>query len=179
MKPNGSKLNERLSMCSGRNGPIDSGYPCGQGVDRGLFSAADPYNAVLVRFMFETAARIDQAVSLETNDLRPSENKVRVKAQKGHPANWITVSPEMMDELLALPAKRPKNRKTGKFMKPRVFGYGSSTGYNNRWKTICSRIDCALDVSYAATPFIYIKSVRFLAKERDPLCVPNRQLRQT
>jgi len=43
----------------------------------------------------------------------------------------------MMDELLALPPKRPKNRKTGKFMKPRVFGYGSSTGYNTRWKTIC------------------------------------------
>jgi integrase len=33
----------------------------------------------------------------------------------------------------------PKNRKTGKFMRPRVFGYGSSTGYNTRWKTICKR----------------------------------------
>ncbi|MEL7082712.1 MAG: hypothetical protein AAGK82_15070 [Pseudomonadota bacterium] len=43
---------------------------------------ADPYNAALVRFMFETAARIDQAVSLEPDDLRPHENKVRVKAQK-------------------------------------------------------------------------------------------------
>lgn len=93
----------------------------------------------MVRFMFETAARIDQAVSLEPNDLRPSENKVRVKAQEGHPVKWITVSPEMMDELLALPEKRPKNRKTGKFMKRRVLGYGSSTGYNNRWKTICIR----------------------------------------
>lgn len=102
-------------------------------------SAADPYNAALVRFMFETAARIDQAVSLEPHHLRPDENKVRVKAQKGHPESWITVSPEMMDELLALPPKRPKNRKTGKFMKPRVFGYGSSTGYNTRWKTICKR----------------------------------------
>ena len=45
----------------------------------------------------------------------------------------------MMDELLALPPKRPQNRKTGKFMKPRVFGYGSSAGYNTRWKTICKR----------------------------------------
>jgi integrase len=101
--------------------------------------AADPYNAALVRFMFETAARIDQAISIEPDDLKPAENKVRLKAQKGHPESWITVSPEMMDELLALPAKRPKNRKTGKFMKPRVFGYGSSTGYNTRWKTICKR----------------------------------------
>jgi integrase len=101
--------------------------------------AADPYNAALVRFMFETAARIDQAISIEPDDLKPAENKVRLKAQKGHPESWITVSPEMMDELQALPAKRPKNRKTGKFMKPRVFGYGSSTGYNTRWKTICKR----------------------------------------
>jgi len=101
--------------------------------------AADPYNAALVRFMFETAARIDQAISIEPDDLRPAENKVRVKAQKGHPESWITVSPQMMDELLALPAKRPKNRKTGRLMKPRVFGYGSSTGYNTRWKTICKR----------------------------------------
>ena len=65
---------------------------------------------------------------------------MRVKAQKGHPESWITVSPEMMGELLALPPKHPKNRKTGRFMAPRVFGYGSCpTGYNNRWKTICKR----------------------------------------
>ncbi|MEY8142525.1 tyrosine-type recombinase/integrase [Falsihalocynthiibacter sp. CO-5D18] len=102
-------------------------------------SAADPYNAALVRFMFETAARIDQAVTLEPSDLRTAENKVRLKAQKGHPESWITVSPQMMDELIALPPKRPKNRKTGSFMSCRVFGYGSSTGYNNRWKTICKR----------------------------------------
>ena len=100
---------------------------------------ADPHNAALVRFMFETAARIDQAVFLEPDDLRPTENKLRIKAQKGHPETWITVSPQIMDELIALPRKRPKNRKTGKLMKARIFGYGSSTGYNNRWKTICRR----------------------------------------
>lgn len=99
--------------------------------------AADPYNAALVRFMFETAARIDQAVSLESNDLKPANNKVRLKAQKGHPESWITVSPEMMDELIALKPKRPKNRKTGQLMAAKVFGYGSPTGYNKRWRTIC------------------------------------------
>lgn len=101
--------------------------------------AADPYNAALVRFMFETAARIDQAVSIGPDDLRPETCEVRVKAQKGHPEGWITVSPQMMAELLALRPKRPKNLKTGQLLSPRVFGYGSSTGYNNRWKTICER----------------------------------------
>lgn len=101
--------------------------------------AADPYNAAMARFMFETAARIDQAISIVPADLRPEERKVRIKAQKGHPACWVTVSAEMMAELLALPPKRPRNRRTGTIMAPRVFGYGSSTGYNTRWRTICRR----------------------------------------
>lgn len=102
-------------------------------------NAADPYNAALVRFMFETAARIDQAVSIRPIDLRPDECKVRLKAQKGHPEAWVTVSPEMMAEIEALKPKRPRNRRTGALLDPRVFGYGSSTGYNNRWRTICRR----------------------------------------
>ncbi|KHA53886.1 tyrosine-type recombinase/integrase [Sulfitobacter geojensis] len=101
--------------------------------------AADPYNAALVRFMFETAARIDQATSLTPTDLRPATNQVWIKAQKGHPGEWITVSPQMMDELFSLKPKRPKNRKTGKLMRPRVFGYGSPTGYRKRWQTICEK----------------------------------------
>ena len=64
--------------------------------------AADPYNAALVHFMFEMAARIDRAVSLAPDDLRPHGTKVPVKAQKGHPESWITVPPQMMDKLLAL-----------------------------------------------------------------------------
>ena len=100
---------------------------------------ADPYNAALARFMFETAARIDQAISIEPSDLRPASCQVKIKAQKGHHEGWITVSPQMMAGLVALKAKRPKNLKTGQVLSPRVFGYGSSTGYNNRWKTICKR----------------------------------------
>lgn len=111
---------------------------------------ADPYNAALVRFMFETAARIDQAVSLKPDDLNSAENKVLLKAQKGHSESWITVSPEMMDELIALSPKRPKNRKTKSFMAPRVFGYGSSTGYNTRWKTICKRAGIQYLAAYPA-----------------------------
>lgn len=105
-----------------------------------LFCAeADPYNAAMARFMFETAARIDQAISIEPDDLRPETCEVHIKAQKGHAESWIAVSPEMMAELEALRPKRPKNLKTGQVLSPRVFGYGSPTGYNNRWKTICRR----------------------------------------
>ncbi|AZV79887.1 site-specific integrase [Parasedimentitalea marina] len=98
---------------------------------------ADIYNAALVRFMFETAARIDQAISLTPNDLDLVSRKVFLKAAKGHQAQWVAISQGMMVELANLPPKRPHNRKLGCKMEPRVFGYGSSTGYNSRWKTIC------------------------------------------
>lgn len=99
--------------------------------------AADPYNAAMARFMFETAARIDQAVSLMPRDLDLMNQRVWVKAQKGHDACWVTISHEMMIELANLPAKRPKNRKSGETLEARVFGYGSPTGYRKRWRTIC------------------------------------------
>jgi integrase len=102
-------------------------------------NAADPYNAALVRFMFETAARIDQAISIGPHDLRPAENLVRIKAQKAHEDRWISVSPQMMEEICALVPKRPKSSKTGKPLRPCVFGYASPAGYNSRWKTICKR----------------------------------------
>ncbi len=98
---------------------------------------ADIYNAALVRFMFETAARIDQAISLTPDDLDLANRKVFLKAAKGHQAQWVAISQGMMIELANLPPKRPYNRKLGYRMDPRVFGYGSSTGYNPRWKTIC------------------------------------------
>ncbi len=98
---------------------------------------ADPYNAAMARFMFETAARIAQAVALTPADLDLRNRRVWLKAQKGHDATWVAISHEMMIELANLTPKRPVNRKTGEVLEPRVFGYGSSTGYRKRWRTIC------------------------------------------
>jgi integrase len=111
---------------------------------------ADPYNAALVRFMFETAARIDQAISVKPAEVFPESLAVSLKAQKGHPKCLVAVSPEMMDELTALKPKRPRNRKTGGFIEERLFGYGSSTGYNGRWKTICNAADIPYLSAHAA-----------------------------
>jgi len=100
-------------------------------------AAADPWNAAMLRFMFETAARIDQATSITPDDLDLANRLVRLKAQKGHPEQWITISHDMMVELANLKPKRPKNFKTGKFLDARVFGHASSTRYNTRWKKSC------------------------------------------
>ncbi|PJI86002.1 phage integrase family protein [Yoonia maricola] len=111
---------------------------------------ADPHNAALLRFMFETAARIDQAVSLTPSDIDADECQVWLKAQKGHDAGWVKVSRAMMEELLALPKKFTRSPRTGKLLEQRVFGYNSSTSYNNRWKTICKKADIPYLSAHAA-----------------------------
>lgn len=111
---------------------------------------ADLHNAALVRFMFETAARIDQAVSLTPNDIDVDDCQVWLKAQKGHDARWVKVSKEMMGELVALPKKLTRNPRTGKLLEQRVFGYNSSTSYNNRWKTICKKANIQYLSAHAA-----------------------------
>jgi len=98
---------------------------------------ADPHNAALVRFMFETGTRIDQAISLEPSHLSLEQRNVWIKAQKGHPAQWIEISQDMALELANLPPKRPKSRKSGIMLSPRVFGYASRGGYRKRWLSIC------------------------------------------
>jgi integrase len=104
----------------------------------GLFCAhADPYNAAMVRFMFETGARIDQATSLTRDDLDLSGQLVWIKAQKGHDAQWVDISRGMMIELANLPAKQPRNFQTGEWLAPKVFGYAGPGNYRKRWKTIC------------------------------------------
>ena len=98
---------------------------------------ADPYNAAMVRFMFETAARIDQATSLTPDDLDLLGQCVWIKAQKGHPAQWIKISHGMMIDLANLPPKQPRNFQTGEWLAHKVFGYAGPGNYRKRWKTIC------------------------------------------
>lgn len=102
-------------------------------------AAADPWNAAMLRFMFETAARIDQAVSLTHDDLDLMNHRVWIKAQKGHAAGWVTISREMVVDLANLKRKPSVNLRTGDQLGTYVFGYASSTGYRKRWMTICKR----------------------------------------
>lgn len=100
---------------------------------------ADPHNAALVRLIFETGVRITQAVTLEANHCDLMNKRVWVKAQKGHPAQWVTISHEMMIELANLSPKKPVNRKTGEVLAAKVFGYATRSGYRKAWATICKK----------------------------------------
>ena len=116
---------------------------------------ADIYNAALVRFMFETAARIDQAVSLTRDDLDLAKKRIWLKAAKGHPAQWVDISHEMMIELANLPAKQPMNRKTNERLEFTVFGYATNGGYRKRWATICRNAGIELLTAHSARHGFY------------------------
>lgn len=102
-------------------------------------AAADPYNRAMAAFMFETAARVGQAVALRPRDLDLMNGRVRLKAQKGHPEQWVTISRAMVVELANLPPRKPVDSRRGTILPARVFGYATPTGYRGAWLTICKR----------------------------------------
>ena len=98
---------------------------------------ADPYNAALAEFMFETGARISQAVDLVPGDRDLPRLRVWLGACKGHDAQWVAISAELAARLANLPPKQPKNRITGERLAPRVFGYADRSSPQGAWKRIC------------------------------------------
>ncbi|MDJ0631061.1 MAG: tyrosine-type recombinase/integrase [Rhodobacter sp.] len=100
---------------------------------------AGPYLATLAEFMFETAARIGQAIALTPNDLDLPRGRVWLQASKGHPAQWVAISPAMVARLANLPARCPYDRVHRRRFPPTVFGYASRTGPLKAWRTACRR----------------------------------------
>lgn len=104
------------------------------------FSAhASPYLVALVEFMFETGARVGQAVSLTPSDLDMKNLRVMLPASKGHPAQWVSISTEMAVKLANLPPRKPKDRRRGTVLAPKVFGYAGRNGPLKAWKTACEK----------------------------------------
>lgn len=104
---------------------------------RAFATHADPYNAALAEFMFETGARVGQAVALRPADLDLRQARVWLPASKGHSAQWIAISTEMVVRLANLPPRAPVDRKRRMVLPKRVFGYASASGMLRTWRTIC------------------------------------------
>lgn len=103
------------------------------------FMASAPGNlAGLCRFMFETAARISQALELEPKDLDLSNRRVWMPAAKGTPAQWVDLSPELTGLLGALKPKRPRANNGNKPYSARVFGYAGKNSVYRPWKRVCA-----------------------------------------
>jgi integrase len=98
---------------------------------------AGPYLSALAEFMFETGARISQAVALRPKDLDLQRARVMMPASKGHHAQWVAISMQMVVRLANLPARKPHDRATDTRYPPRVFGYQTRTGPIKAWKHAC------------------------------------------
>lgn len=103
-------------------------------------ATADPYTGLLCQFMFETAARISQAIKLKPSNIDYEKMRVFMPEAKGMPAQWVTISPELTAELKALPPKCPKHQyKKYKQFEERVFGYAARDSVYKKWKRICRK----------------------------------------
>jgi integrase len=98
---------------------------------------AGPYLAALAEFMFETGARVGQAVALRPRDLDLMRGRVWMPASKGHAAQWVSISPEMVVTLANLKPKPPR-RSTETRPALKVFGYAASNGPLKAWRAACT-----------------------------------------
>ncbi|MCV6621856.1 MAG: site-specific integrase [Cellvibrionaceae bacterium] len=115
-----------------------------------LSEAANPYVQAGVEFMFETGCRIGQLVAVRPQDTDLKNRRVWIIAQKGHPAQWVTISSDMMITLANLPPRKPKNRKTGVILPLRVFGYANRTGFTSALRTACKNAGIDYRTPHAA-----------------------------
>lgn len=129
--------------------------PMTRGWVEAFVAEADVYNAAMVRFIFQTGARIDQVVSVRPEDLDLRQARVRLKAQKGHAAQWVAISQDLVVALANLPPRRPLNRQTGQRSPARVFGYADRSGMRKAWKTICKRAGIAYLPPHAGRHGLY------------------------
>lgn len=88
----------------------------------------NPYIAALALFMFTTGARISQATDIKPRDLDLQRARVLMPTAKGHPAQWVEITMELVVELANLPPRGGK-----------VFGYKSRSSVYGAWATTCKK----------------------------------------
>lgn len=114
-------------------------------------AAADPHTGLLCQFIFETAARIGQAVRIKHEHLDTTKNRIFMPEAKGAAACWVTISPELAGELESLPPKRPKHQiHSDRQFEPRMFGYQNRDSVYKKWKRICRNAEIEVIMPHAA-----------------------------
>ncbi|MBO9453024.1 site-specific integrase [Tropicibacter sp. R16_0] len=118
--------------------------------------------------MFETGCRIGQLIAIKPKDLDLDRKRVWLVAQKGHPAQWIQISQGMKHTLFSLRPRQPKNRKTGKTLPYRVFGYANRTGFTSALRTACKNACVDYRSPHAAGRHGYYTELR-IRQRMDPV----------
>ncbi|WP_153039816.1 hypothetical protein [Pseudovibrio sp. Ad37] len=89
--------------------------------------------------MFTTGSRITQAVEMVPDDLDLMSHRVFLPSAKGHDAQWVNITTEMVVTLANLP---PRNG--------RVFGYASHHSVYKHWQTVCKEAGIKYIAPHAA-----------------------------
>lgn len=100
---------------------------------------ANRRNRALALLMFVTGARISQAIAMEPRHLLLDEGKVWIPGAKGHDDRLLSVPPELVSDLRALPVLYPRGWDRRYKANQRVFGYASKDGPRKNWITACKR----------------------------------------
>lgn len=100
--------------------------------------AISRHMAVMARFMYETAARISEAIRVRPEDVDLAARTVNLTKTKTKPRVARVSQPmaDMLAELMAEPAVR---HRTNKKQVNGLFGYASRHAVYNGWKTTCDR----------------------------------------
>jgi len=101
---------------------------------RRFMAHADPRDAALAFFMFTTGARIGQSTEMRrSQDMDLGNARLRLPAAKGHPAEWVTILPELV--VLIANLRKPRNRNAWDL----VFytGAGHASAIYRRWRRTC------------------------------------------
>lgn len=106
--------------------------------------------AALALFMFETGARISQATSIRFEDLDVRGSRIWMPEAKGVEAQWVSLSPELTDELSKLAPRYTRRKKGKKIRSDRLFGYQARGGVYRTWKRVCRDAEIEIIMPHAA-----------------------------
>lgn len=114
-----------------------------QAVDRSWHDAfaahaVSPGMAALARFMYETAARVSEAIRVKPEDVNLTERTVSLVKTKTDP-RVARITQPMADMLAALMDDGPKRNRMNRRKVNGLFGYASRHAVYSGWKTTCER----------------------------------------
>jgi len=99
---------------------------------------ASQRHGALALFMFACGARIGQAVAMHPDkNMKWDEGKAIIPGAKGHDDREITLPPEVVEDLRALPRMFPRGWDKSDDDNLRLFGFADKDAYRKGWKKAC------------------------------------------